>query len=91
VVFVPEVRLSIEEYEALVKAAQVSASVRASRAKTRQMSKAIEKKRRSKKDPKMAKALKEANRRGRTKSGKLRAGYTQAKIMKTAHKLRRKM
>lgn len=47
--------------------------------------------RQRKKDPKMAKALKEANRRGRTKSGKLRAGYTQAKIMKTAHKLRRRM
>lgn len=48
-------------------------------------------KRKGKKDPKMAKALKEANRRGRTKSGKLRKGYTQARIMKMAHKIRRKM
>ncbi len=42
-------------------------------------------------DPKMAKALKKANAIGRTKSGKLRKGYTQARIMKKAHQLRRKM
>ncbi len=42
-------------------------------------------------DPKMAKALKKANALGRTKSGKLRKGYTQSKIMKKAHQLRRKM
>lgn len=44
-----------------------------------------------KKDPKMAKALRKANQIGRTKAGKLRKGYTQAKIMKKAHQLRRKM
>jgi hypothetical protein len=44
-----------------------------------------------KKDPKMARALKKANAMGRTKSGKLRKGYTQAKIMKKAHQLRRRM
>ena len=87
----PEVRLTIEEYEALVKAAQVPASVKSSRAKTRQMTRAINQKRSRKKDPKMAKALKEANRKGRTKSGRLRKGYTQAKIMSMAHKIRRKM
>jgi len=42
-------------------------------------------------DPKMSKALKKANQIGRTRSGKLRKGYTQAKIMKKAHQLRRKM
>jgi hypothetical protein len=88
---VAEVRLSIEEYEALVRAAEIPASVRASRAKTRQMNKAREKKTRRRKDPKMAEALKEANKRGRTKSGKLRKGYTQARIMSMAHKIRRKM
>lgn len=49
------------------------------------------KKRPGRKDPKMARALKEANAIGRTKAGKLRKGYTQAKIMKKAHQLRRKM
>lgn len=48
-------------------------------------------KRVGKKDPKMARALKKANAMGRTKAGKLRKGYTQAKIMKKAHQLRRKM
>ena len=43
------------------------------------------------KDPKMARALKKANAWGRTKSGKMRKGVTQAKIMKKAHALRRKM
>ena len=42
-------------------------------------------------DPKMAKALKKANQMGRTKSGAYRKGYDQARIMRTAHKLRRKM
>jgi hypothetical protein len=48
-------------------------------------------KRVGKKDPKMARALKKANAIGRTKAGKLRKGYSQAKIMKKAHQLRRKM
>ena len=48
-------------------------------------------KRVGKKDPKMSRALKKANAIGRTKAGKLRKGYTQAKIMKKAHQLRRKM
>ena len=48
-------------------------------------------KRVGKKDPKMARALRKANQIGRTKAGKLRKGYTQARIMKKAHQLRRKM
>jgi hypothetical protein len=51
----------------------------------------VKPKRVGKKDPKMARALKKANAIGRTKAGKLRKGYTQAKIMKKAHQLRRKM
>ena len=46
---------------------------------------------RKRKDPKMAKALKQSNARFRKKNGTLRAGATQAKIMSYAHKLRRKM
>lgn len=46
---------------------------------------------RKRKDPKMAKALRQSNARFRKKNGNLRAGATQAKIMSYAHKLRRKM
>ena len=38
----------------------------------------------------MKRALKEANARMRTKSGKLRKGKTQADVMRLAHKIRRK-
>ena len=40
---------------------------------------------------KMSKALKAANAKYRKKNGDLRAGRTQADIMRYAHKLRRKM
>lgn len=40
---------------------------------------------------KMSKALKAANQKYRKKNGNLRAGRTQADIMRYAHKLRRKM
>jgi len=42
-------------------------------------------------DRKLSKAFKEANRRLRTKGGKLRKGKTQADIARMAHKLRKKM
>jgi hypothetical protein len=51
----------------------------------------VPKPRKKRKDPKMSKALKQANNRYRKKNGALRAGATQAKIMSYAHKLRRKM
>lgn len=51
----------------------------------------VPKPRKKRKDPKMAKALKQSNARFRKKNGNLRAGATQAKIMSYAHKLRRKM
>ena len=48
-------------------------------------------KRRSRKNPKLKRALVEANRRMRLKSGKLRKGKTQADVMRLAHKLLKKM
>ena len=86
----PEVRMTVEEYLALVEAAQVPASVRASRAKTARMSEAIKKKRSGKAAKGMGRAMREANKRLRTKSGKLRKGKTQADVAKLAHKIRRK-
>lgn len=44
-----------------------------------------------KKDPRMARALEEANRKGRTSAGKLRKGWNQSRIMKLAHKLKKGM
>jgi len=51
----------------------------------------VPKKRRSKKNPKLKRALVEANRRMRLKSGKLRKGRTQADVMRLAHRLMKKM
>jgi len=42
-----------------------------------------------KKDPKMARALEEANKKGRTAKGKFRKGWDQSRIMKTAHKIKK--
>lgn len=44
---------------------------------------------RRKKDPKMARALEEANKKGRTAKGKFRKGWDQSRIMKTAHKIKK--
>ena len=49
------------------------------------------KKRKGKKNPKLAAAFKEANRRYRLKNGKLRKGRTQADIARLAQRLRKKM
>lgn len=81
----------MEEYEALVQShmnAHGMNTKKQNRALPRVSKKA---KRAGKKDPKMARALRKANQIGRTKAGKLRKGYTQARIMKKAHQLRRKM
>ena len=79
--------MTIEEYEEMVSAIRDGLAV----ARKTRPRKAKPTKRKGKKDPKMARALKKANALGRTKSGKLRKGYSQAKIMKKAHQLRRKM
>lgn len=48
-------------------------------------------KRVGKKDPKMARALRKANAMGRKKAGGFKKGWSQGKIMRKAHQLRRKM
>lgn len=86
-----EVRMSVEDYLEIMRVIgeQGPGLVK----KTRRVAKTGKAlvKRKGKKDPKMAKALRKANKMMRTKSGKLRKGATQAKIMKKAHQLRRKM
>ena len=90
-----EVRMSVEEYLEIMRiiGEQGPGIVQGVREVKRQGKKLVRsaRKRTGKKDPKMARALKKANSMMRTKSGKLRKGATQAKIMKKAHQLRRKM
>jgi len=38
----------------------------------------------------MSRSLREANRRGRKKKGELKKGWSQAKIMATAHRIRKR-
>tara|TARA_Y100001973_G_scaffold29197_1_gene44207 strand:- start:436 stop:690 length:255 start_codon:yes stop_codon:yes gene_type:complete len=83
----PEVRMSLEEYLRLVEGRDDLANL----VKQPSQNMKTKPKRKGTPDPKMAKALKKANAMGRTKSGKMRKGYDQARIMRTAHKLRRKM
>lgn len=44
-----------------------------------------------KKDPKMSRALRQANIKGRKKNGSLKKGWSQGRIMKTAHVIKRRM
>jgi hypothetical protein len=81
-----DVTMTLEEYEAL---RRLITSERESEGAT--LAQAKPKKRRSKKNPKLKRALTEANRRMRLKSGALRKGKTQADVMRLAHKLMKKM
>lgn len=90
-----EVRMSVEEYLEIMRiigeqGPGLVQGVREVKRTGKKLARSV-KKRTGKKDPKMARALRKANKMGRTKSGKLRKGMTQAKIMKKAHQLRRKM
>jgi multidrug resistance efflux pump len=82
-----DVTMTLEEYEAL---RRLITSERESEGAIEQ-AKAAPKKRRSKKNPKLKRALTEANRRMRLKNGALRKGKTQADVMRLAHKLMKKM
>lgn len=82
-----EVRLTMEEYQALLR---MQSSERESEG-ARLADRRAKRKRKGTPNPKMAKALRKANAWGRTKSGKLRKGVSQGDIMRRAHKLKRKM
>ncbi len=80
------VTMTLEEYEAL---RRLITSERESEGAT--LSQQAPKKRKRRKNPKLARAVREANARLRTKSGKLRKGKTQADIMRLAHRLLKQM
>ena len=83
-----EVRLTMEEYHALLR---MQSSERESAGTSLSDRRARKPRRKGKKDPKMARALRKANAMGRKKSGGFKKGWSQGKIMKKAHQLRRKM
>lgn len=82
-----EVRLTLEEYEAL---RRMISSERESEGATL-AARDTPKPKRRKKNPKLKKALVEANKKLRTKNGKLRKGKSQGDVMKMAHRLVKKM
>jgi len=82
-----EVRLTLEEYEALRRMISSERESEGAELAAQEKPRA----RRRKKNPKLKKALQEANRKLRLKNGKLRKGKNQADIMRMAHKLMKKM
>ena len=82
-----EVRLTLEEYEAL---RRMISSERESEGATL-AARDTPKPKRRKRNPKLKKALQEANRKLRLKNGKLRKGKSQGDVMKMAHRLMKKM
>ena len=82
------ITMTVEEYLDLIeKAAQGGKQIVRG---ARKVKRAV-KKRSGKKDPKMARALKKANARGKKKNGGFKKGGSQSKIMKKAHQLKRRM
>jgi len=85
VIEMAEVTMSVEEYLTLVGSSpSPSAGVAAKKSSSKP-------KRKGKADPKMARALTRANEMGRKKAGGFKKGWSQGKIMRKAHQLRRKM
>lgn len=78
----------MEEYQALLRMQSSERESEGTRLSNRTKSR---KRRTGKKDPKMARALRKANAMGRKKAGGFKKGWSQGKIMKKAHQLRRKM
>lgn len=94
----PEVRMTLEEYNALLEQAGMGPirgdpkAIMGPAAVRELAASGIGKKpkRKGKAAKGMGQAMREANKRLRTKSGKLRKGKTQADVARLAHKIRRK-
>lgn len=94
----PDVRMTVDEYLALVEAAGVSVGSRAltpviGRKAGRKVARAgarIQRKASGTALKGMSAALKKANKRAKLKNGKFRKGWNQRKLMKYAHKIRKK-
>ncbi len=87
----PEVRMTLEEYEELVRGHMNAHGMNTKKQNAELRHKTMKAKRKGTPDPKMAKALEMANERARKKNGGYKKGFDQSKLMSLAHKLRRKM
>ena len=94
----PEVRMTVEEYLALIEGAQTAVGTRAltpvvgARAakKVARTGAKVQRRASGKAVKGMAAALRKANRMARKKNGDFKKGWTQQRVMKPAHRIRRK-
>lgn len=84
-----EVRLTMEEYQALLRLQSSERESEGTRLASRR-SRAPSRKRKGKAAPGMSRAMKKANEKARKKDGSFRKGWDQARLMSYAHKVRRK-
>ena len=84
----PEVRMTLEEYQQLLEAIEFGQRMKTTKQGT---SPPTKKKRSGRTDPNMSKALELANKKARKKDGSYKKGYDQARLMREAHKIRRRM
>ena len=82
----PEVRMTVEEYQQLLEAIEFGQRMKTTKRGTKPPTVRSKKGKAAKG---MGRAMKEANERLRTKSGKLRKGKTQADVARLAHKIRK--
>ena len=80
-----EVRLTLEEYEAMRRLITSERESEGAELAARKSPK------RRKRNPKLKKALQQANQKLRLKNGTLRKGKSQADVMRLAHRLMKKM
>ena len=95
----PEVRMTVEEYLSMIEAAHTAVGTRAltpvvgpapAKAVARTGAK-IQRKASGTALKGMSSALKKANKMARKKNGSFKKGWSQGKVMKKAHQLRRKL
>ena len=95
---VPDVRMSVEEYLALIEAAQLSVGTKAltpvigkrSGSRVAKAGARVQRRASGTALKGMSAALKKANKMARKKNGDFKKGWNQTKVMKKAHQIRRK-
>ena len=85
----PEIRMTLEEYEALLARGNAPEGKAMYFPESGEIKVRNKPKKKGKAAKGMGRAMREANKRLRTKSGKLRKGKTQADVARLAHKIRR--
>jgi len=98
VISMADVRMTVEEYLRLIEQAQVAVGTgaltpvvgKSAAAKVAKTGGAIQRKASGTALKGMSAALKKANAKARKKNGDFKKGWTQARVMKEAHRLRRK-